>query len=325
MRVADLLHRYVPDRQGKKIDDESRNQMRADEKSEGRTIRQDSSNDSLHQNGHHRRDSEVFETAESSPQTDSSVSQAQEQAPSSRTNQPAPETIRYPSPFPVQRGDWVVRLREGDPASMPSQDEGDVWDGPFQIVSGPSGQSGQVELGFPVGSKAPRTTDAQRLRLVHPVPQMPRRGIFHPTKGASVFVDRPDPKLHRGRKARTLFIVDRLRGHRTTSPGAGGVEYLVHWAGWPSEDDTWESSRGLPPSVVHDYEQLANPSATPRRRRRRKPLSPPPEEDEAAAAARTRRRRRRGAPALDSATRAEEGRDRRRRTRNSGFIEDLGV
>ena len=260
-------------------------------------------------------------------------------------NQTASENIHYPSHFPVQRGDWVIRLREGDLATMPHQDKTDIWDGPFQILEGPDPKNGHVQLRFPPESKAIRTTDARRLRLVHPVPQMPSRGIFHPEKGTSIYVDKIDFKL-KGKRAKTMFIVDRLRGQRVL-PG-GKLEYLVHWAGWPSEDDTWESSRGLPASVLDEYER-ANPTSI--RHRRGRPTTPmlkrerrkphnnenqettiiSSEKEEAAAAAlgltRTRKRKVAAAAAAAAAVAASSPsyKDRRRRTRNSGFIEDLGV
>ncbi|KAI9800325.1 MAG: hypothetical protein M1833_003439 [Piccolia ochrophora] len=37
------------------------------------------------------------------------------------------------------------------------------------------------------------------------------------------------------------------------------VDYLVHWAGWPSEDDTWEPGEGLPQACIDDYHASADP------------------------------------------------------------------
>ena len=104
---------------------------------------------------------------------------------------------------------------------------------------------------------------------------MPSRGIFHPEKGVSIFVDKIDFKP-KAKKAGAVFIVDRLRGQRVL-PG-GKLEYLVHWAGWPSKDDTWESSCGLPVSAPGDHEK-ANPSSIRHRKRKWKvatPVAPSP-------------------------------------------------
>jgi hypothetical protein len=125
-------------------------------------------------------------------------------------------------------------------------------------------------------------------------------------------------------------------------PG-GKLEYLVHWAGWPSEDDTWESSRGLPSSVLDEYEK-ANPTSIRRRPATYPPnmgrRKPPPANGEnqgttAAAAAPSEedspvrgpkpRRKRRKIPVAAAVPPLLLQKDSRRRTRNSGFIEDLGV
>ncbi|KAH0535940.1 hypothetical protein FGG08_007160 [Glutinoglossum americanum] len=312
--------------------------------------RQDPSNDPPRQNRHYHRSSEIIESAEPSPQTDSSVPLAWKRALPEPLSQSASEKVHYPSSFLVQRGDWVVRLREGDLSAIPHQDITDIWDGPFQILEGPDPKNGHVQLHFPSESKAIRTTDTRRLRIVHPVPQMPSRGIFHPEKGTSIYVDKIDPKP-KSKKAKTMFIVDRLRGQRML-PG-GKLEYLVHWAGWPSEDDTWESSRGLPTSVLDEYEK-ANPTCIRHRRPtqtpnsgRRKPLLPLNESNQGAIAIVTTseeeetlpvlglkrtRKRKIAVAAVPSAAGIGDGRplagpykDRRRRTRNSGFIEDLGA
>src|SRR3954453_5727009 len=41
------------------------------------------------------------------------------------------------SPMLIECGDWVVRLRDGDPAAMTKLDESDIWDGPFPVVELP--------------------------------------------------------------------------------------------------------------------------------------------------------------------------------------------
>jgi hypothetical protein len=287
-------------------------------------------------NGSHR-NPEASETREVSLQTDHQVPPK---------HMDVPDSIHYSHPFPVQRGDWVIRLRQDDPSAIPLEGGADTWDGPFQILEGPDPKSGCVQLRFPAGSKATRITDVRRLLPIHPVPQIPSLGIFHPEKGTSIYVDMVDSKPKpKSKKTKTTFIVDRIRGKRVLPNGE--LKYLVHWAGWPSEDDTWESADGIPPLLLEQYEEGNPPSVrhrrvTPEKKQRR---SQGNSENEGAAAARasspeaggitslvsrstrSRTQKRKAAAATVPASTAsfepyEEG---RRRTRNSGFIEYVGV
>ncbi|KAH0556401.1 hypothetical protein GP486_005679 [Trichoglossum hirsutum] len=180
------------------------------------------------------------------------------------------------SPMLIEPGDWVVRLRDGDPMTMAKLDENDIWDGPFPVVELPpaTGDEGddvnvtaspvkeipRVKLRFPQGSKGDPWTSVNRLIPAYPDP--PRLGgdaagctgmVFHLRKGSSTFVElqRHHP---RSKKDRELYIVGRLRGRRLIAKNAE-LEYLVHWAGWPSEDDSWEKMSGIPESFREEYEK----------------------------------------------------------------------
>ncbi|KAI9763057.1 MAG: hypothetical protein M1840_000948 [Geoglossum simile] len=173
------------------------------------------------------------------------------------------------SPMVIERGDWVVRLREGDPAAMAKLDESDIWDGPFHVIELPPATNDEsdnekvihrVKLRFPSGSKGDPWTAANRLIPVYPEPPRPEdttssvRGvIFHLRKGSSTFVElqrfRP-----RGKRGEELYIVGRLRDRRATSDKAE-TEYLVHWAGWPSEDDSWEKVDGIPEPFRKEHDR----------------------------------------------------------------------
>ncbi|KAH0536864.1 hypothetical protein FGG08_006295 [Glutinoglossum americanum] len=186
------------------------------------------------------------------------------------------------APMFIERGDWVVRLREGDLATMNKLDETDIWDGPFPIIELPPANTDEiasvnitgdiaspvkdiprVKLRFPSGSKGDPWTSVGRLIPVYPDPPRPEGAapsdpgvIFHLRKGSATFAElqrfRP-----RGKKEKELYIVGRLRGRREGSSGSP-TEYLVHWAGWPSEDDSWEGVDGIPESFREEYEK-ANP------------------------------------------------------------------
>ena len=164
------------------------------------------------------------------------------------------------APMVIERGDWVVRLRDGDPAAMARLDESDIWDGPFHVIELPPATDDEnnnekivhrVKLRFPSGSKGDPWTAASRLIPVYPEPPRPEDAasgvhgvIFHLRKGSATFVE-----LQRfrplGKKGEELYIVGRLRDRRASADKAG-TEYLVHWAGWPSEDDSWEKVDGIP-------------------------------------------------------------------------------
>ncbi|MCJ1421798.1 hypothetical protein MMC32_008165 [Xylographa parallela] len=105
------------------------------------------------------------------------------------------------------------------------------------------------------------------------------QGVCRIQKGAYVKVDFV---AHEGPGGESLFEVEKLRGKRVDRHprnefpdekmddpmilqylDGGGVldksqvlvvKYLVHWAGWPSEDDTWERAQGnIPQEFVDQY------------------------------------------------------------------------
>ncbi|KAI9773239.1 MAG: hypothetical protein M1839_002201 [Geoglossum umbratile] len=193
-------------------------------------------------------------------------------------NQVPTEHINYTQPpMAIERGDWVVRLREGDPASMAKLDESDIWDGPFNVIELPptsndeKGNPGEgaakhekivhrVKLRFPPGSMGDPWTVASRLIPVYPEPPRPEnaasgaRGVvFHLRKGPATHVELQSFRP-RGKKGEELYIVGRLRDRRATA-GDSGAEYLVHWAGYPSEDDSWEKVGGIPEPFLEEYDR----------------------------------------------------------------------
>ncbi|MCJ1291215.1 hypothetical protein MMC34_002758 [Xylographa carneopallida] len=112
------------------------------------------------------------------------------------------------------------------------------------------------------------------------------RGVCRIQKGAYVKVDYA---AHEGPVEDELFEVEKLRGKRVNRHSLaeypdekindpiilrylerGGyldksevlvVKYLVHWAGWPSEDDTWERAQGnIPQEFIDRYNaSMPNP------------------------------------------------------------------
>ncbi|KAI9867397.1 MAG: hypothetical protein M1813_008955 [Trichoglossum hirsutum] len=180
------------------------------------------------------------------------------------------------SPVLIERGDWVVRLRDGDLMSMAKLDENDIWDGPFPVIelppatgdetddvnvtASPVKEIPRVKLRFPSGSKGDPWTSVNRLIPVYPDPPRPDGdatgsvGVtFHLRKGSSTFVELQRSRP-RSKKEKELYIVGRLRDRRLMSKDAE-PEYLVHWAGWPSEDDSWEKMDGIPESFHEEYEK----------------------------------------------------------------------
>ena len=56
------------------------------------------------------------------------------------------------------------------------------------------------------------------------------------------------------------FEVESILKHRVRKYGKGSrLEYLIHWKGYQSDDDTWEPLRNLTncPDIVRDYNQTA--------------------------------------------------------------------
>ncbi|KAI9867640.1 MAG: hypothetical protein M1813_008440 [Trichoglossum hirsutum] len=166
--------------------------------------------------------------------------------------------IHYQFSFQIEKGDWVVRLRE---SNAPKLDEGDTWDGPFQVQELPraDAENGDskptlVKLKLPTGAKAGPWTDPKRLVPVHSIADTPTRGVIHLSKDTSTFLDLTTKFKPKSKKERDMFTVGKLRGKEVDENGA--VKYLVHWAEYPDEDDSWESAEGIPEDFKEVWEGL---------------------------------------------------------------------
>ncbi|KAH0551651.1 hypothetical protein GP486_007131, partial [Trichoglossum hirsutum] len=168
--------------------------------------------------------------------------------------------VHYQVSFQIEKGDWVVRLREPD---APKLDEGDTWDGPFQVQDHPRAdvENGDtkptlVKLKIPTDTMADPWTDPKRLVPVHSTAaaaDAPARGVLHLSKGTSVFLNLAT-KPNKSKKDRGMFTVGKLRGKEVHAKGL--VKYLVHWAEYPDEDDSWEEAEGIPDEFKEQWEKL---------------------------------------------------------------------
>jgi hypothetical protein len=85
------------------------------------------------------------------------------------------------------------------------------------------------------------------------VADTPTRGVLHLAKDTTTFVDLGMKFRRKSRKERDMFAVGKLRGKRVEK---GVIKYLVHWAEYPDEDDSWEGEEGIPEEFRKQWEKL---------------------------------------------------------------------
>ncbi|KAH0538573.1 hypothetical protein FGG08_004861, partial [Glutinoglossum americanum] len=171
--------------------------------------------------------------------------------------------LNYQLAFQIEKGDWVVRLRD---LAAPKLSKDDIWDGPFQVQELPRSTSNPIEpspggstdpplvkLKLPPSSVASPWTPLTRLLPIHSIAEMPSRGVVHLTKDTSVFIDLGIKFKPKSRREKDMFTVGKIRGEKVE---AGEVKYLVHWAEYPDEDDSWEGGGGIPDQFKEEWGTL---------------------------------------------------------------------
>jgi hypothetical protein len=133
-------------------------------------------------------------------------------------------------------GDWVYRPRPRTTIIANTCDESDKYDGPFKVIKidqrprvrGYAKGTVFVLLDMPEGSQAsPYAPQALVVKYNGPLSNETLMARGKPQVRSSTGHPNGD----------VLYDVEHVRAWRIRE---GALEYLVHWEGWPSEDDTWE-------------------------------------------------------------------------------------
>lgn len=180
----------------------------------------------------------------------------------------------------IVAGDWVLRIRPPHTILKGSCDENDLYDGPWKVLEvreryqvchtpmvrsssrkttkGPSNSIPSAKLALPVDSFLQKHSQGWV-----PLNQLVRSNSI---VGEAVDGGEPAIVIHDGHQ---YYTVKKVRGMRmdyppkkvgARSPVSGVRAYLVHWAGYPSEDDTWEKADtdqegGVPPGYISEWKK----------------------------------------------------------------------
>jgi Chromo (CHRromatin Organisation MOdifier) domain len=136
-------------------------------------------------------------------------------------------------PETIKPGDWVLILRKKSQITKLSP----IADGPFEVLS--IGRN-TVTVKFPPHTKAHPTINVSRIRhYIGPRSTIP----------ASV----PEDELPE------YGIIDKLIAQRRFR---GSTQYLVHWLGYPAEDDEWVNQEDITPDAVTTFRNQRNQART---------------------------------------------------------------
>lgn len=119
-------------------------------------------------------------------------------------------------------GDWVLLKRKKDDIKK----LGPIADGPFKVLKV---GTNSVKLDFPKNSRAHRTVNISRVQYYFGEPPNLLRDELPDNSG--------DP----------YYAVDKILAKKTED---GKTLYLIHWKGYPSDDDSWEKEENLTPDLV---------------------------------------------------------------------------
>lgn len=212
---------------------------------------------------------------------------------------PSPESIIGCTPVTLQKsrqivpGDWVLRIRPPQTILKGTSDETDLYDGPWGVLKVEEKHKVQHT---PMVRKTPRKTDkptnsSKTLAKIH----IPADSLLQKLSQGWVELEqlvKVDTSLEqavaegslpsfRGEDGEEYYQVKKVRGVKheitktlrtsrnsranTITPGSTTTtlttkKYLVHWAGYPSEDDTWELARknqtgGVPVGYIREWKE----------------------------------------------------------------------
>ncbi|KAF8462952.1 hypothetical protein BDZ91DRAFT_732734 [Kalaharituber pfeilii] len=177
-----------------------------------------------------------------------------------------PANLDTPAPCLNSRftaGDCVLRIRPKSTILKGTCDEEDIYDGPWEVID--------VHIQIVRKSSRPRFT--ARLRI-------PEDSLLFRKGGGWVAQDQliktkllrdydePSVVVH----GVTLYAVHKVRGMRLEKKFSANskhfnadvkqrIKYLVHWAGYPSEDDSWEEAvsdrvaDGIPRQFIEEWKR----------------------------------------------------------------------
>lgn len=188
----------------------------------------------------------------------------------------------------VAVGDWVHRLRPAPTILKGTSDEEDLYDGPWKVLeiqrrhkvqhtpmvrktprTGTESLIASAKLAIPEDSLLQKATEGwvPLDQLVKVKPTL-NKSLEEMSNSGAVYHD------HNGEK---YYSVEKIRGERSGNlksaniPAAnspkvsrtGVKSYLVHWAGYPSEDDSWEIGHkhqcgGVPAEFINEWKQREN-------------------------------------------------------------------
>ena len=173
-------------------------------------------------------------------------------------------------------GTWVFRIRPPHTVLKGTSDECDVYDGPWEVLE--VQEISKVDHTPRLAKRTRRAVMSAKLRI-------PEDSLLFKLRNGWVVLDqlvRTTPPLKATNETKSvvvegmqLYVVKKVRGRkldypkspkrsRNAVPGSSttwAIEtYLVHWAGYPSEDDTWERSEkdqkgGVPVTYIKEWKK----------------------------------------------------------------------
>ena len=179
-------------------------------------------------------------------------------------------------------GNWVLRIRPPHTILKGTSDEGDVYDGPWEVLK--VQEISKVDhTPRPAKYSSRRTVMSAKLRI-------PKDSLLFKHCEGWVAVDQlveTTPPLGVTNETESvvvegmqLYVVKKVRGRKldypkspkrsSRNPATPGSStplptktYLVHWAGYPSEDDSWEKSEkvqkgGVQVTYIKEWKRREN-------------------------------------------------------------------
>jgi len=190
-------------------------------------------------------------------------------------------------PRRVVPGDWVLRIRPPQTILKGTSDETDLYDGPWEVLkveerhkvqhtpmirntpketSKPANSSkASAKLNIPTDSLLKKLSQGWvRLEHLVKVDVSPEQAVAEGWKLS--FRDEDGDGYYQVKKVRGMkYEIPRTsRNSRagTVTLGSTSItkKYLVHWAGYPSEDDTWELAQkdqagGVPVEYIREWKE----------------------------------------------------------------------
>ena len=175
-------------------------------------------------------------------------------------------------------GNWVLRIRPPHTVLKGTSDESDVYDGPWEVLR--VQEIPKVDHTPRSGKRTSRAVMSAKLRI-------PKDSLLFKLCEGWVAVDQlvktvlPLEVTNETQslvvEGMQLYVVKKVRGRKldypkspkrsrrnTATPGSSTTwltkTYLVHWAGYPSEDDSWEKSEkdqigGVPVAYIREWKR----------------------------------------------------------------------